>query len=169
MDQLEDSMIQSLCDINNKAVRTYSTGSITEWIFQWPAMISFNALCINWTGDTENALKENTLQVCTIYTCILDKQITSSKIILQSMAIQAINQRTTKTTLTNQTKKGTTLVIKAIQASRPHCPYSRWYSTYPSSIVGAPLYKSCIRSQKDDSPSQSSQPSYHLHQHRDQL
>ncbi|KAK7575999.1 hypothetical protein V9T40_012285 [Parthenolecanium corni] len=65
LDQLEDSMIQSLCDINNKAVRTTSTTSISDWIFQWPAMISFNALYINWTADTENALKENTLEVRT--------------------------------------------------------------------------------------------------------
>lgn len=63
LDQLEDSMIQSLCDINNKAVRTYSSTPMNEWIFQWPAMIAFNALCINWTADTENALTEDTLQV----------------------------------------------------------------------------------------------------------
>lgn len=63
LDQLEDSMIQSLCDINSKAVRSYSTTSLETWIFQWPAMVSYCALYINWTTEIENAMKNDELNV----------------------------------------------------------------------------------------------------------
>lgn len=63
LDQLEDSIVQSLCDINNKAVRTYFTMPIISWIFEWPAMISYSALYINWTNEIENLMKQDKLKV----------------------------------------------------------------------------------------------------------
>lgn len=67
LDQLEDSMIQSLCDINNKAVRNYSGTPITQWVFQWPAMVSYCAFYINWTMDVEANLKPDQLLVSNFF------------------------------------------------------------------------------------------------------
>ncbi len=36
---------------------------MADWIFQWPTMISYCAMYINWTTETENAIREGKLQV----------------------------------------------------------------------------------------------------------
>ncbi|XP_072152186.1 dynein axonemal heavy chain 3 isoform X4 [Bemisia tabaci] len=62
--QVEELMVQSLCDLINVSVHTVTSRPWKEWVMDGPGMAILCAASVNWTKEVEQAFIESTLEKC---------------------------------------------------------------------------------------------------------